>query len=35
MYCSERAARDNLNYLKELDIIEPITGQGKGKYKFK
>jgi len=33
--CSERAARDNLNYLKELDIIEPITGQGKGKYKFK
>ena len=33
--CSERAARDNLNYLKELNIIEPITGQGKGKYKFK
>ena len=31
----EGTARNCINYLKELDIIEPITGQGKGKYKFK
>ena len=31
----EGTARNCINYLKDLDIIEPITGQGKGKYKFK
>ena len=33
--CSPRSARDNISYLKELDIIEHVKGQGKGKYKFK
>ena len=31
----EGTARNCINYLKDLDIIEQITGQGKGKYKFK
>lgn len=28
------AAGNLLNKLKEAELIEPVTGQGKGKYKF-
>jgi len=30
-----RAAQEYIKIMRELDIIEPVRGQGKGKYKFK
>ena len=33
--CSKTTSYNLLKYLKELDLIEPVYGHGKGKYKFK
>lgn len=34
LFCSETQARTIINILKELDLIVPVTKQGKGKYIF-
>lgn len=35
MHISNDKAAELLRILKKIDVIEPIKGQGKGKYKFK
>ena len=35
MCLSKNTATSYKKYLKELDLIEPVYGYGKGKYKFK
>lgn len=33
--CSERTARNLITKLKETETIVPVTGKGKGMYRFK
>ena len=33
--CSSGTSFNIINYLLELDMVEPISGHGKGKYRFK
>ena len=33
--CSSGTSFNLINYLLELDMVEPVSGHGKGKYKFK
>lgn len=33
--CSERTARNLMAKLREMDVVVPITGRGKGVYRFK
>ncbi len=32
---SDKSAYNLINCLKDLDLIEPVVGKGKGKYRFK
>lgn len=33
--CSERTARNLIGYLKEMDVVVPVRGSGKGMYRFR
>lgn len=33
--CSDRTARNLMAKLREMDVIVPVTGKGKGMYRFK
>lgn len=33
--CSERTARDLISKLKKMDVIIPVSGKGKGMYRFR
>lgn len=33
--CSERTGRNLIAKLREMDVVMPVSGKGKGKYRFK